>query len=116
MLKVDILYIITEVVEGKRGSSYSALRKLGNREFQVPKNGETFDIPEFIDNDYDDKQCSEAMADFFSSISQEFDPIDVERLSPKIKEELELGTNADVPILEEFDVHAKIAKAKNLIQ
>ena len=67
-----------EVVDGKRGSSYSALRKLGNRDFEDSKGQERFDVPEFVDKNLDDKQSSEAMADFFSSISQEFDPIDVD--------------------------------------
>ena len=53
-LKKYIDKIEAEVVEGKCGSSYSALRKFGNREFQVPRDCETFDIPEFIDNDHDD--------------------------------------------------------------
>ena len=48
--------IEAEVVDGKRGSSYSAIRKLGNREFHVSRDLETFEIPEFIDNEYDDQQ------------------------------------------------------------
>ena len=102
-----------EVVDGKRGSSYSALRKLGNKEYEVHKGLETFDIPQFVDNDYDDEQSSEAMADFFSSISQEFDPIDVDKFSLFIKEELDKGRNKiDVPSLLEHEVYAKIMKAK----
>ena len=47
---------------------------------------ETFDIPHFVDNDFDDEESCEAMADFFSTISQEFDPIDIDKFSPSIKE------------------------------
>ena len=102
-----------EVVEGKRGSSYSALRKLGNRDFEVPKGQENFDIPEYLENDYDDEQISEAMAGYFSAISQEFEPIDVDRFSPLIKEELEKGKlESNIPILAEHEVYAKIVKAK----
>ena len=102
-----------EVVEGKRGSSYSALRKLGNRDFEVLKGQENFDIPEYLENDYDDEQVSEAMAGYFSAISQEFEPIDVERFSPLIKEELDKGRQeSNIPILSEHEVHAKIVKAK----
>ena len=50
------------------------------------------------------------MADFFSSISQEFDPIDVDKFSPAIKDVLEKGKNE--PILAEHEVHDKIVKAK----
>ena len=101
-----------EVVDGKRGSSYSALRKLGNRDFEDSKGQERFDVPEFVDNNFDDKQSSEAMADFFSSISQKFDPIDVDKFSPAIKDVLEKGKNEPVPILAEHEVHDKIVKAK----
>ena len=97
-----------EVLEGKRGSSYSAIRKLGNREFEVPKGMESFDIPDFVNNDYTDQQSSDAMADYFSSISQKFDPIDVDDFSPSIKDVLEHGRNdTDVHFLFENEVHAK---------
>ena len=83
--------IQNEVSEGKRGSSYSALRKLGNRDFEDTKYQKSFDIPEFLDEGLDDKDSAEAIADYFSSISQEFEPISVEKFSPLIKDELETG-------------------------
>ena len=102
-----------EVTDGKRGSSYSAIRKLGNRDFEDPKGQQTFDIPEFVDNNLNDKESSEAMADYFSSISQQFDPIDVNKLSPAIKEELDKGRDeSNIPILTENEVHEKLVKAK----
>ena len=105
--------IRTEVIDGKRGSSYSALRKLGNKDYEDHKGQEKFDIPEFVENNLDDKQSSEAMADYFSTISQQFDPIDVNKFSPAIKEELEKGRHEpDVPILTEHEVYDKIRKAK----
>ena len=74
---------------------------------------ETFDIPEFVDNDFTDQQSSEAMADYFSSISQEFAPIDVDEFPPTIKESLENGKkDTNIPTLFEHEVHAKIIKAK----
>ena len=100
-----------EVANGKRGSSYSAIRKLGNRQFEAPV--ESFDIPEFIENNFDDKQAAEALADHFSSISQEFQPIDVNKFPPNIKDELDKGRrDENIPILEEHEVHKKIISAK----
>ena len=61
-----------EVSCGKRGSSYSAIRKLGNREFEQQKGSETFDVPEFVAENLDNQQSAEAMAEYFSSISREF--------------------------------------------
>ena len=104
--------IQNEVKDGKRGGSYSALRKLGNRDFEDNKVS-GFDIPEFIEKNMDDEQCAEAMADYFSEISQQFEPIRFENLPPAIKEELDRGRDdVTVPILDEHEVHKRIVKAK----
>ena len=70
---------------------------------------ETFHIPQFVDNYYDDEKSCET----FSSISQEFDPIDVDKFPIFIKKELDIGRNmAEVPSLLEHEVYEKILKAK----
>ena len=92
-----------EVSCGKRGSSYSAIRKLGNREFEQPKGSETFDVPEFVEENLDIQQSAEALAEYFSSISREFQPLNIDELSPAIKDELKRGINeVKIPILEEL--------------
>ena len=102
-----------EVSAGKRGSSYSAIRKLGNKDYEASKGMETFDIPEFIENNFNDKQSADALADYFSSISQEFKPISIDEFPPNIKDELDKGKDQmNVPILDESEVHNKIVKAK----
>ena len=45
-----------EVLSGKRGSGYNAIRKLENREFEAKKGSEYFDIPECVDSNLDDQQ------------------------------------------------------------
>ena len=108
-----IAKINDEVTNGKRSSSYSAIRKLGNRDFMDSKEAETFDLPELVDNNFDDKQSAEALADYFSSISQEFQPLDVNKLPPNLKDELERGRNDEnIPILEEYEVYQKIVQSK----
>ena len=77
------------------------------------KEAETFDLPELVDNNFDDKQSAEALADYFSSISQEFQPLDVNKLPPNLKDELERGRNDEnIPILEEYEVYQKIVQSK----
>ena len=66
---------MAELSTGKRGSSYPAIRKLGNRDFEAARNAQNFEIPELVENNLDENQSAEALADFFSSISQEFEPI-----------------------------------------
>ena len=69
----------------------------GNRPFESSK--ATFDIPEFAENNYNDKQASKQ--DHFSSISNEFKPIDVNEFPPNIKDKLDKGKwEKNVPILE----------------
>ena len=89
------------------------MRKLGNRDLVKTRNKETFDIPEFVDNNLDDMQSAEALADFFSSISQEFQALDVTKFPPNVKDELEKGkTDKNFPVLNEFEVYDRIVKAK----
>ena len=95
-----------EVSNGNRGSSYTAIRKLGNRDFTQSKSTVTFDIPEL--ENLDDEQSAEVLADFFSSISQEFQPLAVDEFPPNMKEELEKGKyDKNIPVLEEFQVYEK---------
>ena len=102
--------IVKEVAEGKRGSTYAAIRKLGNREHE---DVDTFDIPEFAEKNYDDEECAEALASYFSTISQEFRPIEVSQFPPNLKIELKNGIDdPDAPVLEELEVYNKIVQAK----
>ena len=74
---------------------------------------DTFDIPEFVDNNLDEKQSAEALADYFSPISQQFDPIDVDLFPQNVKEELKRGNiDSNFPLLSEQEVYEKIVKAK----
>ena len=104
--------MIPEVTECNIGSSYSAKRMLGNRDFEVLSNAARFEIPEFVDNNLNESQSAEAIAHFFSAISQEFDPVNIDSLPPKICEELEKGkTDPCIPILHEHEVHKNMNKA-----
>ena len=71
-----------EVTEGKRSSSYAALRKLGVGGNEVGKN--SFTLPSHADNDLSPQQSADIFADYFSAISQEFDPFCVTKYPAKI--------------------------------
>ena len=102
-----------EVASGKRGSSYSAIRKLGNREFEQHKGSNDFDIPEFLEENLDSQESAEALAEYFSAISREFQPLDVSQFPPAIKDELRRGHDEkNIPVLEEYNVYGKILRAK----
>ena len=48
------------------------------------------------------------MSDYFSLISQEFDPVDVENCPPLIEKELVRGKNiSDITIFNKYENHAR---------
>ena len=117
LMKVEVEKYVSkihdEVSNGKRGTSYSAIRRLGDRNFALSKGSESFEIPEFINDNLDDQQSAEALADYFSTISQEFDPLSIDDFPPNVKNELEKGkTSVNVPVLNELQVYQKIVRAK----
>ena len=103
--------IINEVKDGSRTSSYKALRLLGVR------NGDTKDdlfiLPNHANEQLTEEESAERIADYFSAISQEFDPVEYENLPPCIQDCLEAAKNdPGIPRLEPYEVYKKISKAK----
>ena len=99
------------MTEGNRTSSYKALRKLGVR------NGDTkddlFTLPEHTEHNLTEEQSAERIADYFSNLSQEYEPLSFENLPPNIKNSIHEAKNDPcIPRLEPFQVYHKILKAK----
>ena len=82
--------IIAEVADGKRGSSYKALKKLGSG----MKDDVNLQIPSHVESDLSAQESAEVIADHFSRISQEFNPIDPSKFSPGLKDKLNQPTDA----------------------
>ena len=59
-----------EVTEGKRGSYYPALKKLGLRPGEASH--PSFQLPQHIENKLSPAESVEVMAEYFSNISQEY--------------------------------------------
>ena len=103
--------ILTEVSEGKRNNSYKALRKLeAGESFGKTTN---FTLPSHAEDNLSPLQSAERLADYFSQISQEFEPICTEGFPPWIKEKLLAGKSDHTkPVLEEYEVYEKLVKSK----
>ena len=102
--------IETEVSEGKRGNSYSALRKL---DYGTQNCKQSFSLPNYEEEDLSPAQSAERLAGYFSSISQEFEPINSDEFPPWIKEKLKDGRlDSSKPILEEWQVYLKLKHSK----
>ena len=100
--------VISEVVDGTRGSAYKALKKLCSKDDDTDT---TFEIPSHLESNLSAEESAELLADYFSAISQEFEPIDPAKFSPSLMEKL-AAQNEEVPIIEEHQVYQKIKAAK----
>ena len=100
-----------EVTEGKRGSYYPALRKLGMRPWE--DNNPSFQLPEHVENNFSATQSVEKMAEYFSCISQEYLPLKISTLPPNVQSHLSTPSwEQIIPRLSVFDVYSKIVRAK----
>ena len=105
------LKIINEVNEGKRSNLYSALRKL--EPGYEDKKQSTFTLPSHVEQNFSPAESAEAFADFFSSISQQFEPISTQKFPPNLKQKLEFGRNdSSKPVLEDWQVFEKLRRSK----
>ena len=106
------LKIEAEVSQGKRGSSYFVVKKLGLRPGEVPQ--PSFQLPDHVENNYTTTESAEALAEYFSSVSQEYSPISVSNLPPNIQGYLQatLSPAEIIPSLSVYDVFRKICSAK----
>ena len=99
-----------EVCEGKRGSTYPALKKLGLRPGHDVQS--QFLLPSHADRNLSAAQSAEIIADHFSNISQEYAPLNTANLPPNIKQYLVDQDQDLVPVLSTHDVHRRICRAR----
>ena len=104
--------IIQEVADGKRGSSYSAIRKLGDGPDGVDKRKE-FTIPSYVEEALTPEQAANRLASHFAAISQTVAPIDVNNFHPSLRLEIQNGIALkNKPKLSQHDVYRKFLKIK----
>ena len=103
------LAIELEVTEGKRGSSYFALKKLGFRPGELSR--PDFQTPDHVKNKFTPEKSAELLADYFSAVSQEYAPLDTGKLLRTIQSYLSVEDDA-APILSVTDVYRKLMRAK----
>lgn len=94
--------IIQEVKEGKRGSSYAGLRKLGMRPGEFKQTG--FQLPDYGEDNLSNLECAEKIAEYFSKVSQEYPPLDIRSLPPNVKQYLGNPEGNSAPMLSSYDV------------
>ena len=103
--------IVLEVKEGKRGSAYAAIRKLGNKPGELGR--PEFWLPAYVEEQLTASQSAEKLADHFSKISQTVEPLEVDKLFPALREAIVDGRTAtNKPTVEQHQVYRKIVKLK----
>ena len=98
-----------EVSDGKRGSGYKAIRKLGNRpseSWNQPK----VDILSYMEQNIAPTEAADKLGDYFSAISQTVQPLDRSLFSPALKLTLKQGETGPKPFLSQHKVYRKIVK------
>ena len=113
-LKAEIekykIKVENDVIEGRRGSTYPALKKLGSRLYHTPYAG--FQLPNHAKMNLSPAQSAELLAEHFSKISQEYSPMNIVNLPPNIRQSL-TSYNPDLaPTLSVHDVWARLVKAR----
>ena len=99
-----------EVAEGKRGSTYPTLKRLGLQPGETTHGG--FQLPGHVDQNYSSAQSAEIIAEHFSRISQEYSPLDITSLPPNVQACLSNNDQSLPPVLSVSDVKSRIIKAK----
>ena len=102
--------IKSEVTEGKRGSTYPAIKRMGVGPAEPTQAG--FQLPAHAELNLSSAQSAEIIAEHFSKISQEYSPLNVSKLPPNVQLFLQKNDQILAPKLSSYDVQCRIIKAK----
>ena len=104
--------ILQEVKDGKRGSGYSAIRRLGDGQSDWDARKE-FQIPAYCEKGLTANEAANKLADHFSAISQTVKPLDFEKLHPSLRLAIQEGREMErKPTLSQHDVYRKLMSVK----
>ena len=102
--------VINEVIEGKRGTSYSALRKLGENS-EDNRRRKQFVIQAYEQEGLSAEQAACRLADHFSEISQTVEPLKVSNFQPSLQQEIEKGIKGnEKPVISQHEVYRQLIK------
>ena len=101
---------ITDIKSSNPSKAYSLLKRLGARPGDCDETNE-FVIPSHTNLTSD--ECAEQIANHFSLISQEFDPLDVMTLPARVNVKVNDISSKSLPSIHFQDVYEKIRSARN---
>ena len=100
---------MNELKECRPGQAYSILKKMGAQPGDCTDSS-TFTLPAHESENLSDEQSAERIGQYFAQISQEFPPLDVKLLPPRVQCKLE--NESAPPTIDNYDVYKKIRSAK----
>jgi hypothetical protein len=104
--------ILQEVRSGKRGSGYTAIRKLGESSLNREQRQE-FRIPAYDAEGLEPQEAVQRLATHFSAISQTVAPLEIKNFHPALRQTIEQGRNcSNKPTLSQHTVYRKLLRIK----
>ena len=70
-----------------------------------------FDLPKHVELGLSEIESAKVIADFFSKISQEYEPLSVESLPPRVQSKLATDP-CDHPCFQEYEIYQDLLRAK----
>lgn len=92
--------------------AYSVLKRLGARPGDCSQSDNSFTLLNHLEADLSAEQQVEKISEHFSSISQEFTPINIEDLPLDLQYQLGNTSEHDIPQITVNDVYSKLLKTK----
>ena len=99
-----------ELRESKPGQAYNILKKMGAQPGDCI-DANTFTLPTHEILGLTPQQSAECIANYFASISQEFQPLDQSTLPTRVQSKIS-GVSHSPPVMEEYEIHQAIKQAK----
>ena len=100
-----------EVKEGKQGSCYNSIRKLGFRPNESWRKQEV-SILSYAEQNFSNQEVANKLASHFSAISQTVEPLDTAKFHPALKLTLEEAVSGPKPTLSQHEVYRYIMRVQ----
>ena len=98
---------VDDLKETKPGKAYNILKSMGAQPGDCTED-QSFTLPNH--HNLTAQESAERIASHFASISQEYNPLNVNLLPVRVKQRL--GDNTNPPLISEYDCYLKLKKAK----
>ena len=105
---------VTDMMTEALGKAYKAIKKMGARPGDCGEEA-GFTLASHVEQSLTPQLSVELMADYFSSISQQYEPLSVQNLPESVRFVMETPVNScDIPHIVEWEVWKGMKTGKNI--